>query len=531
MKHRFILLALMVMPLMVSAQSTIKGRQLYYVKNYSESQAKAYFDNAQDLDPIEGIWICNGFKFSIEKDYYGYTRNPNKFRAVIIGFPNQTIVDVGEIRFFLEKGATNGVYSSIYYLYRASWERGQRHYNVEPFSCVSVMDTPISFTSKLPILDGDYGNIIGYDTDSYVKVYPPLTTSNSTSSVENEEPTEWSGSGFALNNGYFVTNYHVIEDAKSITVKGVKGNFNIAFETEVVATDKYNDLALLRINDGRFTDFGSIPYKVKTSTSEVGEDIFVLGYPLTSTMGDEIKLTTGVISSKTGFQGDVSLYQISAPVQPGNSGGPLFDSKGNLIGIVSSKHMGAESVGYAIKTSYLMNLVESALSSSIIPVTNTISGQPLTGKVKAVKDFVFMIECSSGTTHVKNEGNAFPNTSSATSPANKTIFNPSVSFNRSGLVIKSVILTDDYTAIEIEAKFTNYAWCNINAGTYILANGKKSTLVRTDGISISPQKTYFNYSDITFTLYFPPISTSTTEIDLIESGESTWKIYGIKLEE
>lgn len=66
-------------------------------------------------------------------------------------------------------------------------------------------------------------------------------------------------------------------------------------------------------------------------------------------MGDEIKLTTGVISSKTGFQGDVSLYQISAPIQPGNSGGPLFDNKGNLIGIVNAKHKGAENVGYAIK--------------------------------------------------------------------------------------------------------------------------------------------------------------------------------------
>ena len=111
-------------------------------------------------------------------------------------------------------------------------------------------------------------------------------------------------------------------------------------------------------------------------------------------MGDEIKLTTGVISSKTGFQGDVSLYQISAPVQPGNSGGPLFDSKGNLIGIVNSKHTGAESVGYAIKASYLSNLVESSVSSSILPSNNTISSQPLTGKVKAVKNFVFMIECS-----------------------------------------------------------------------------------------------------------------------------------------
>ena len=111
-------------------------------------------------------------------------------------------------------------------------------------------------------------------------------------------------------------------------------------------------------------------------------------------MGDEIKLTTGVVSSRTGFQGDVSLYQISAPIQPGNSGGPLFDSKGNIIGIVSAKHRGAENVGYAIKASYLKNLIESVMSTNILPQNNKISGFNLSGKVKSVKNYVYYIICS-----------------------------------------------------------------------------------------------------------------------------------------
>ena len=111
----------------------------------------------------------------------------------------------------------------------------------------------------------------------------------------------------------------------------------------------------MRIVDGSFNGFGSIPYNVKTSVSDVGEEVFVLGYPLTSTMGDEIKLTTRSDKlKKQGFRKEtLSLYQISAPIQPGNSGGPLFDNRGNLIGIVNAKHKGAENVGYAIKTSYL----------------------------------------------------------------------------------------------------------------------------------------------------------------------------------
>lgn len=154
-------------------------------------------------------------------------------------------------------------------------------------------------------------------------------------------------------------------------------------------------MALLKIDDPAFCGFGSIPYSILSTTSEVGENIFVLGYPLTSTMGDEIKLTTGIISSKTGFQGDVALYQISAPIQPGNSGGPLFDNDGNVIGIVSAKHKEAENVGYAIKASYLKNLIESSVNTSIIPTNNTVSKLPLTGKIKSEKNFVFFIECSS----------------------------------------------------------------------------------------------------------------------------------------
>ncbi|MBO7563096.1 MAG: trypsin-like peptidase domain-containing protein [Bacteroidales bacterium] len=233
-----------------------------------------------------------------------------------------------------------------------------------------------------------------------IKVYPTMTMYASVvKHVEGEpKPTLWTGTGFALANNYIVTNYHVVEDAKSIFIQGINGNFNNNYVATVVATDKVNDLAILKVKG---VNIANIPYSIKTTTSEVGEDVFVLGYPLISTMGDEIKLTTGVLSSKSGFQGDVSLYQISAPVQPGNSGGPLFDSKGNLIGIVSAKHRDAENVGYAIKASYLRNLMESAISTNILPNTNRISSQNLSGKVKAVKNYVYLIICSTenNTTH------------------------------------------------------------------------------------------------------------------------------------
>lgn len=109
-------------------------------------------------------------------------------------------------------------------------------------------------------------------------------------------------------------------------------------------------------------------------------------------MGDEIKLTNGIISSKTGFQGDVTSYQISAPVQPGNSGGPLFDSQGYLIGVINAKHVGAENASYAVKVSYLTNLIDLLDFPPTLQKVSSVSGKPLTQQVTIIKKFVYIIE-------------------------------------------------------------------------------------------------------------------------------------------
>lgn len=221
----------------------------------------------------------------------------------------------------------------------------------------------------------------------FVKIYP-------INSYGQPISNRWSGTGWALGNGYLVTNNHVAEDARSIIVKGIDGNYNTGYTAEVVATDKVNDIAILKINDSRFNGYGVLPYGVSARIADVGEDVFVLGYPLTQTMGYEIKLTNGIVSSLTGFKGDVSLYQMTAPIQPGNSGGPMFDKNGNVIGIVVSSHANAENVEYAIKTAYLKILIESAGLNIVFPNNNTISAMSLPEKVKRVKNFVYYIECS-----------------------------------------------------------------------------------------------------------------------------------------
>ena len=213
--------------------------------------------------------------------------------------------------------------------------------------------------------------------------------------VSAQNAGKWTGSGFALNGRYIITNHHVVDNANSLKVRGIKGDFTKRYNAIVVATDTSHDLAIIKITDSYFPGFGNIPYGLRSEIANVGEDVFALGYPIISHMGEEVKLTTGIISSLSGYKGEVSAYQMSAPVQPGNSGGPLFNNNGDLIGVVNAGIPDAQNVGYAIKSPYLRLFIESRIGSSIIPSNGRLKGLSLVEKVKAIKPFVFIIEGSS----------------------------------------------------------------------------------------------------------------------------------------
>lgn len=205
------------------------------------------------------------------------------------------------------------------------------------------------------------------------------------------------GSGFFINeNGYIATNYHVIEGANEIQVEYFQKGIKNVYQAKVIVTDKQNDLAIIQIKDAKFKRLSSIPYVFNYSIKDVGTEVFALGYPMANIMGSEIKYTDGKISSKTGIQGDITVYQISVPIQPGNSGGPLFDSRGNLVGITSSalnkEFFNTENVNYAIKTSYLKNLIDVMPETISLPNGTDIYSKPLTEKIKILSDYVPLIK-------------------------------------------------------------------------------------------------------------------------------------------
>ena len=175
---------------------------------------------------------------------------------------------------------------------------------------------------------------------------------NSSNAPEPLRGASGSGSGFFIGNeGYFITNNHVVESASKVFVffGGKK------LEAELVKVSKVADLALLKV------DKAIQGIAISNDEAEPGQDVFAIGFPQPTIQGMEVKVTKGVISSSKGFDDDNTRFQIDAAVQPGNSGGPLCNESGLLVGVVVS---GLDQIAIANVTGTIPQNVNYAIKAS-----------------------------------------------------------------------------------------------------------------------------------------------------------------------
>ncbi len=297
--------------------------------------------------------IFNGFNISTLKDWM-YSKD-------IKGFNDRNLLSVLKIK--------NKIFVSV---------NGKRIYQSD-FTKLS--------SNTVGLIVDKIGNKIKFENFTIKKLDAEIPSKffNPKNYITSNSTFKGNGTGFTVNSfGYIATNYHVIDGAKEIYVEidGLDKKCNL------IAVDKENDLAIIKpINVSKLDVYS----KLSSEKSDTGNDIFVLGYPYAlSLLGNEIKLTDGKISSQSGFQGNSKTYQISAPIQPGNSGGPLFNKNGDIIGIISSKFTAGENVGYAIKMSYLINLLKS--NNIQINTQNIISNLSFVEKVKKLSKTTILIK-------------------------------------------------------------------------------------------------------------------------------------------
>ncbi len=196
----------------------------------------------------------------------------------------------------------------------------------------------------------------------------------------------FTGSGFALNrDGFVLTSFHVVEDAKSVFISNEKFD---QLKMKVVYTNPQLDMALLKVDDDKFKGFEEVPYSLRKAVADPGEKVYTLGFPR-----EEMVFGEGSVSSYTGYEGDTAAYQISIPVNPGNSGGPLFDNQGNLIGIISGRNASAEGASFAVKSKWLADdILEHTEEKISFPAKKNLKGLDRASQVRKSKDFIFMVK-------------------------------------------------------------------------------------------------------------------------------------------
>lgn len=151
--------------------------------------------------------------------------------------------------------------------------------------------------------------------------------------IKPDEPSEGSqGTGFLISTeGHILTAEHVLAKQKTATV-WLDGS---RIETEVVCSDKDKDLALLKPKSALPVQAEPLPI-VYQELAKLGQEVYVIGFPLSSILGRNVRLTKGLVSSTVGFKDNPDQLQVSAEIQPGSSGSPLLDKNGQVVGLITS---------------------------------------------------------------------------------------------------------------------------------------------------------------------------------------------------
>lgn len=351
-----------------------------YLRGEMSAEEKTYFEDLRKNTPEIDLMVVEHTMFLQQMEAYGQNK---KFKHELHEVHNN-LVETGSIN---EGKTSSGKVISL-------WNKYKRVTTI----AASIAGVTALFISGLvsfftPARNANNQDLIELKKQVAQLKHNDRVQSNQISIIKSKVPadatSENGGTSFMIDSkGYLVTNAHVVKGASIILVQNSKGQ---EFKTKTVHLDEEKDIAILKIDDEDYKPITALPYSIRKSSTDLGAQIFTLGFPK-----DEIVYNEGYLSSKNGYNGDTLSVQIAVSANPGNSGGPVLNKNGEVIGILSSTQMKAEGVVFAIKSKNIFEALEDLKKDTSyqrvkLPTSSSLRGVNREQQIKQIQDCVFMV--------------------------------------------------------------------------------------------------------------------------------------------
>jgi S1-C subfamily serine protease len=351
-----------------------------YLRGEMNDQEKASFEELRKTNPEVDQFVVEHHFFIEELSRYATVK---RFKANLYDV-HHTMKESGEISEY--QPAEKGLLVQFWDKYRRTIAVAA---SIAGITALAISGLTLFFSPKTPIKDIEElrrkVNKLEVRTNSQ-----DVQLNDVKKKIDPNASVTFGGTSFLVDpKGYLLTSAHVVANASQVFVQNSKGQ---DLRARIIFTDKKTDLAILKIDDEDFRALNSLPYGFRKSSTDLAEPVFTLGFPK-----DEIVYGEGYLSAMTGLQGDTMSSQITISANPGNSGGPVLNKNGEVIGILNARQTTAEGVVFAIKSKHILKTIEELKDSDSaahikVPSTSSIRGLERVQQVKKIEDCVYMVK-------------------------------------------------------------------------------------------------------------------------------------------